>query len=68
MGRHEAAGDDPDPVVAAALTGRAESRNGSGGGAHAADQPRRGPVGWQGPEPDPSSKLGWPGDLVPREG
>ena len=63
MGRHEAADDgDSDPVVTAALAGRAE-----GGGAHSAEHPRRGPVGWQGPQPDPTSALGWPGDLVDRD-
>ena len=59
MGRHEAADDTAsDPVVAAALAGRAE-----GGGAHAEEQPRRGPLGWPGPERDQESRLGWPGDL-----
>ncbi len=58
-GRHEAADDAAqDPVVAAALARRPE-----GGPAHAADEPRRGPVSWQGPERDPESLLRWPGDL-----
>jgi hypothetical protein len=60
MGRHEAPDDaEPNPVVAAALTHRPDR-----GAAHSADEPRRGPLGWPGPERDSESKLGWPGDLV----
>jgi len=62
MGRHEAAEDGlPDPLVTVARMLRPE-----GGGQHSVETPRRGPLGWPGPEPDPQSKLGWPGDLVHR--
>jgi hypothetical protein len=53
MGRHSA--PDGDPAAP-----RPEPDD-------SAEQPRRGPLGWPGPEPDPTSKLGWPGDLVERD-
>jgi len=55
MGRHEAPDDaEPSPVVAAALAHRPDR-----GAAHSADEPRRGPLGWPGPErPAPRLRHG----------
>jgi hypothetical protein len=65
MGRHEASDDASwDPVVSAAkvVSGTLTERP-RNGGAHSVERPRRGSLGWPGPEPDRESVLGWPGDL-----
>jgi hypothetical protein len=72
VGRHTAPDDDArDPVVAAALAGRAADNAGAhrdDGAEEYATQRIGGNVGWPGEPPGPGGGLGWPGDLAPDRG
>jgi hypothetical protein len=61
MGRHSAPDDRAHPAAEPSSEPAPDTDE-------SVEQPRHGPLGWPGPEPDPTSKLGWPGDLVDREG